>query len=134
MKIKKGQQFDVEITDVVFGGRGLVRLDGMAVFVDQAVPGDRVNIRIYKKKKNYAEARVVDLIESSPLRGPVSTTPTDDRSRGPSWKVAHPANIKQRTENANFMIEPTSPCIILRGLCSIKIQTPFRFLRVFVPL
>jgi 23S rRNA (uracil1939-C5)-methyltransferase len=48
MKIKKGQQFEVEITDVVFGGRGLVRLDGMAVFVDQAVPGDRVNIRIYK--------------------------------------------------------------------------------------
>ncbi len=68
MKIKKGQQFDVDITDVVFGGRGLVRLDGMAVFVDQAVPGDRVNIRIYKKKKNYAEARVVDLIESSPFR------------------------------------------------------------------
>ena len=68
MRIKKGQQFDVEITDVVFGGRGLVRLDGMAVFVDQAVPGDRVNIRIYKKKKNYAEARVVDLIESSPFR------------------------------------------------------------------
>ena len=70
MKIKKGQQFDVEITDVAFGGRGLVRLDGMAVFVDQAVPGDRVNIRIYKKKKNYAEARVVDLIESSPFRIP----------------------------------------------------------------
>ena len=68
MKIKKGQQFDVEITDVAFGGRGLVRLDGMAVFVDQAVPGDRVSIRIYKKKKNYAEARVVELIESSPYR------------------------------------------------------------------
>ncbi len=68
MKIKKGQQFDVEITSVAFGGRGLVRLDGLAVFVDQAVPGDRVSIRIYKKKKNYAEARVVELIESSPYR------------------------------------------------------------------
>ncbi len=75
MKIKKGQQFDVKITDIALGGRGLVRLDGMAVFVDQAVPGDRVNIRIYKKKKKYAEARVVELIESSPHRipRPVST-------------------------------------------------------------
>jgi 23S rRNA (uracil1939-C5)-methyltransferase len=68
MKIKKGQQIDVDITDVAFGGRGLVRLNGLAVFVDQAVPGDRATIRIYKKKKNYAEARVVELIESSPFR------------------------------------------------------------------
>ena len=68
MRIKKGQLIEVDITDVAFGGRGLVRLDGMAVFVDQAIPGDRATIRIYKKKKNYAEARVVELIESSPDR------------------------------------------------------------------
>lgn len=68
MKVKKGLQTEVEIEDIAFGGRGLARLDGMAVFVDQAVPGDRVIIRIFKKKKNYAEARVVDLIESSPFR------------------------------------------------------------------
>jgi len=51
MKIKKGQQIEVEVTDIAFGGRGLVRLDGLAVFVDQAVPGDRASIRIYKRKK-----------------------------------------------------------------------------------
>ena len=68
MKIKKGQLIEAEITDIAFGGRGLVRLDGLAVFVDQAIPGDRATIRIYRKKKNYAEARVVELIESSPFR------------------------------------------------------------------
>ena len=59
---------EAEITDVAFGGRGLVRLDGMAVFVDQAVPGDRVILRIFRKKKNYAEARVLERIRSSPFR------------------------------------------------------------------
>jgi len=68
MTIKKGQQIEVKITDIAFGGRGLVRLDGLAVFVDQAIPGDRVAIRIFKKKKNYAEARVVDLLNPSPFR------------------------------------------------------------------
>ena len=68
MTIKKGQQIEVKITDIAFGGRGLVRLDGLAVFVDQAIPGDRVTIRIFKKKKNYAEARVVDLLNPSPFR------------------------------------------------------------------
>jgi 23S rRNA (uracil1939-C5)-methyltransferase len=40
----------------------------MAVFVDQAVPGDQVLLRITRKKKNYAEARVMELLKASPDR------------------------------------------------------------------
>lgn len=68
MTVKKGQQLDLEVTDIAFGGRGLTRVDGLAVFVDQAVPGDRVLARVYKKKKKYAEARVVRLLALSSLR------------------------------------------------------------------
>jgi len=68
MKIKKGQTAEVEISGIAFGGKGLAKINGLAVFVDQAVPGDRVSIRIVKKKRNYAEARVLELLEASPLR------------------------------------------------------------------
>ena len=68
MKLKKGLQIEAEITDIAFGGRGLTRLDGMAVFVDQAVPGDYGIIRIFKKKKNFAEARLIELSRPSPFR------------------------------------------------------------------
>ena len=56
------------MTGIAFGGRGIARLDGMTVFVDRAVPGDRGLIRITRKKKNYAEARLIELIEASPDR------------------------------------------------------------------
>lgn len=68
MTVKKGQTVDLTISDMAFGGKGLARLDGYAVFVDQSVPLDRVAARIVKKKKNYAEARIVDLLEPSPHR------------------------------------------------------------------
>ena len=68
MKVKKGQQIETEISDIAFGGKGLVRVNGMAVFVDQAIPGDQVLIRITRKKKNYAEARVLELLKASPDR------------------------------------------------------------------
>jgi 23S rRNA (uracil1939-C5)-methyltransferase len=68
MKVKKGQQIETEISDIAFGGKGLVRVGGMAVFVDQAIPGDQVLIRITRKKKNYAEARVLELLKASPDR------------------------------------------------------------------
>ena len=68
MGIKKGQILELEVSDIAFGGKGLAKADGLAVFVDQAVPGDQVRVRIVKKKKQYAEARVLDLLKPSPLR------------------------------------------------------------------
>jgi 23S rRNA (uracil1939-C5)-methyltransferase len=68
MKIKRGQEFDVEISDIAFGGRGLVKIDGFTLFVDQAVPGDRVKARVFRKKRSYAEARAVEILTPSPDR------------------------------------------------------------------
>ena len=65
MAVKKGQVVELEITAIAFGGKGMARLDGLAVFVDQAIPGDRVRARIIRKKKNYAEARLTELMEPS---------------------------------------------------------------------
>jgi 23S rRNA (uracil1939-C5)-methyltransferase len=70
MGVKRGQQLELDITQLAFGGKGVARVDGMAVFVDRTVPQDRVLARIIKKKKKYAEARVTELIEASPLRVP----------------------------------------------------------------
>ena len=70
MTVKKGQIIEVEITDLAFGGKGLTRVDGMAVFVDQAVPGDRVQARVVKKRRQHAEARVMELRRPSPDRVP----------------------------------------------------------------
>jgi 23S rRNA (uracil1939-C5)-methyltransferase len=68
MTVKKGQTIECTISDLAIGGRGLVKIDGMAVFVDQAVPQDRVSMRVYKRRKSYAEARVLELLEPSPFR------------------------------------------------------------------
>jgi 23S rRNA (uracil1939-C5)-methyltransferase len=70
MPVKKGQLIELEIEDIAFGGKGFAKVDGMAVFVDQAVPLDRVAARIVKKKRTFAEARVVELLRPSPLRVP----------------------------------------------------------------
>jgi len=70
MKIKKGQLVELEISGIAFGGKGLARVNGLAVFVDGAVPLDLVIARIVKKKKQYAEASVHTLVTPSPFRIP----------------------------------------------------------------
>ena len=68
MIIKKGQLLELEISGIAFGGKGIAKVNGLVVFVDQAVPLDRVIARIVKRKKQHAEARVESIIEPSPFR------------------------------------------------------------------
>lgn len=49
----------ITITDVAAEGKAIARVDGLAVFVPYAVPGDVADIQLTKKKNNYAEGRVV---------------------------------------------------------------------------
>lgn len=68
MKVKKGQLLDLYISGIAFGGKGIAKVNGLTVFVEKAVPQDRVVARIVKRKKQYAEARFDALVEPSPFR------------------------------------------------------------------
>lgn len=70
MSVKKGQVLDLKVQDIAFGGKGIAKIDGFAVFIDKTVPEDHVRVRITKKKSNFAEARVLEIITPSPLRIP----------------------------------------------------------------
>jgi 23S rRNA (uracil1939-C5)-methyltransferase len=64
----RGSELELAIDSLAHGGNGVARLDGYVVFVQGAVPGDRVRARVTKSKRDYAEARAVELIEPSPDR------------------------------------------------------------------
>ncbi len=66
--VRKGRTLTLSIDNLAFGGRGLARVDGLAVFVDRALPGDTVSARIIKKKKGFAEARLLEVLAPSAFR------------------------------------------------------------------
>ena len=60
-KRKKNLPFyeKVEITGAGTDGRAVARVNDMVIFVKDAVPGDLADLQVYRKKRNYSEARVV---------------------------------------------------------------------------
>lgn len=56
---------NVTIESVAAEGKAIARVDGMVVFVDFAVPGDIVDIQVYKKKKNYMEGFIKRMVQPS---------------------------------------------------------------------
>ena len=73
-KLKKSDIIEVEIIDYVFGGKGIAKINldnndnKFVVFVDSTYPGDKVLTEIKKVKKNYAEGKLVEVIEKSQYR------------------------------------------------------------------
>lgn len=66
--MEKGQKCQLQIDDMSNEGQGIGRIDGMAVFVKGAIPGDTVLAEITKIKKNYAFAVTKEVVEPSPYR------------------------------------------------------------------
>ncbi|MCX6134676.1 MAG: 23S rRNA (uracil(1939)-C(5))-methyltransferase RlmD [Ignavibacteriales bacterium] len=67
-KLKHNDELVVQVEDAAFEGKTIARLEGFVIFVEGAVPGDTVRVRILKAKKNYAEAKVVSLEKPSQYR------------------------------------------------------------------
>ena len=55
----------VEIVDVAAEGKAIAKVDGLVVFVPFAVPGDVVDIQTYRKRKGFAEGRVMRFVKYS---------------------------------------------------------------------
>lgn len=59
---------NLHIIDIAEEGKGVAKAEELVVFVDKAVPGDVVDVRLTKKKKNFAEAVIEQLHEASTHR------------------------------------------------------------------
>jgi 23S rRNA (uracil1939-C5)-methyltransferase len=59
---------DLKIEDIAFGGKGVARENGKAVFIPFTIEGELVSAKITREKKQFAEAEIVDLREKSPHR------------------------------------------------------------------
>ncbi len=59
---------NLKIESIAAEGKCIAHVDGMVVFVEYAVPGDVVNARVMRKKKNFAEARIIEIVKPSEYR------------------------------------------------------------------
>ena len=93
---QRGDELELRVESLAFGGEGVARLGdgGYVVFVAGAVPGDRVRAVVYKRKRSYAHARTLEVLEPSPERiEPLADHP------GVPWQVLpyeRQIEIKQR--------------------------------------
>ena len=66
--LMKNQIYETEITDYTTEGLGVARIEGCAVFIPNAVAGERVRVRIEKVGKTWAAGKITEILEKSSHR------------------------------------------------------------------
>ncbi|HFR3551592.1 TPA: 23S rRNA (uracil(1939)-C(5))-methyltransferase RlmD [Streptococcus suis] len=66
--LEKNQIVEVEIVDLTHEGQGVAKLDGFVFFVDNALPGERIKMKVLKLKKNIGFGKVEEWQSFSPDR------------------------------------------------------------------
>ena len=66
--LKKNEIYDARIEDYTSEGQGVARIEGCAVFIPNAIMGEKVRVRIEKAQKTWASGKIVELLERSEHR------------------------------------------------------------------
>jgi 23S rRNA (uracil1939-C5)-methyltransferase len=66
--VEKNKDYIVDITDINHEGQGVGRIDGFTIFVDGALVGENVKVKIIKVLKSYAVGKLLEIRVPSPAR------------------------------------------------------------------
>ena len=68
LPVTKNEVYEMTIDDLGSGGEGIGKIDGFTMFVENALPQEKVMILVLKLKKNYGFGKLLKVIEPSPYR------------------------------------------------------------------
>ncbi|WP_308637851.1 23S rRNA (uracil(1939)-C(5))-methyltransferase RlmD [Paenibacillus silvisoli] len=66
--VNKNEEVTVDIVGLTHEGEGVGRVDGFTLFIQGALPGERVRAKVLKVKKTYGYAKMLELVVGSPDR------------------------------------------------------------------
>ena len=63
--VRKNEIYTMDVTGMTHEGQGVGRIDNFTVFVDGALQGEKVEIKIIKVNKSYGVGKLLKIIETS---------------------------------------------------------------------
>jgi 23S rRNA (uracil1939-C5)-methyltransferase len=120
----RGQELELEISSLAFGGRGVARTPGgYVVFVAGALPGDKVRAEVTKPKRSFAEARAVEILSPGAERVPDRCDHGGEPCPGSPWQgLAYERQLEEKQGQVadalgrighleGFDLEPIEPAV-----------------------
>lgn len=105
VELSKNDNIELNIDALTSEGSGVGRYNGLAVFVNDTVPGDKIIAHIIKRSKNYAVGKIEKILSPSPSRIE-SDCPYSQRCGGCSFRnMTYDEELKYKLSRVNDSLE-----------------------------
>jgi 23S rRNA (uracil1939-C5)-methyltransferase len=131
--ISSDEELELEIERMGIYGEGVARWNNFTIFVEAALPGERVRVRLYEKRSTFARGRILSLLRPSPhrVRPPCRFFGTCGGCQIMHWDISKQLEIKrqrvidalERIGGISVEVMPCEPSPLALGYRN-KIQLP----------
>lgn len=100
--VNKNEQHTVTIEDLTFEGMGVAKINGYPLFIEDALPGEKAEVKIHKTGKTYGYAKVMNRLNSSKDRVPLKNRSYTRAGIAPLQHMSYAAQLafkKQQVVN-----------------------------------
>ena len=98
---RRGDELELVVERLAHGGAGVARLERYVVFVEGAFPGERVRAEVTRAKRDYANARTVEVVEPSADREPLRCDHEGGECPGSPWQ---PLRYERQLEHKHELV------------------------------
>jgi len=107
MQIEKNKEYMVDIIDNGFQGEGIAKIDGLTIFIPNAIKGEKIKILIVKVLSSHAFGKIIEIIKPSKYRVE-SDCPTYKRCGGCSLRhVEYKETLKMKQNAVQSLVNKT---------------------------
>lgn len=134
--VTAGDEVELHIDRLAYGGQGVGRVGGMVLFVDRTAPGDQVRARVERLRRRYAEGTLVRVEKNSPQRVAPRCRHVQDGCGGCSWQhLSYQAQLESKTAEVQASLErlggfqdiPMRPIIAAPSVWNYRNKMEFAF-------
>ncbi len=126
-EIKIGDISELHIDDMGHTGAGIGKIDGFTVFVEGAVVGDTVQVKIVELKKSYGFGKIIEFIEHSPHRVESECSVSDLCGGCQLQNIKYEEQLKLKKKMVVDNLERIGGISSISVNDVIGMETPFRY-------
>ncbi|WP_125706328.1 23S rRNA (uracil(1939)-C(5))-methyltransferase RlmD [Lacticaseibacillus daqingensis] len=124
--VAKNQEMTVTIDDLTYEGMGVAKVAHYPLFVEGALPGEEVRVRIVKAEKKYAFARLEEVLVASPDRVAPKAKAYAQTGIAPLQHLAYPAQLAFKQHQVETLYQKAHLTIPVRPTLGMTTPSGYR--------
>ncbi|EJV01179.1 23S rRNA (uracil-5-)-methyltransferase RumA [Enterococcus faecalis ERV129] len=125
--VKKNDVIEVEIVDLTHEGLGVAKVDHYPLFIENALPGEKLEIKVLKTGKSFGYGKVLTVLKSSEQRVPVKDENFTKVGISPLQHLAYGAQLSFKTQQVENVMQRVAKLPEVPVLPTIGMNDPWHY-------